>query len=600
MISTLFMTIIKQIVAGSMALTMALSSAVTGPIGGYLQTSMKTLDMTIMKTEVTLNIRMDLEAISVLAGEDAELPDIPGYMQDGKVNMTVPLYIFTDNENCRIAISLSEHLSEGYAVYIDAEGIAVAPYLTSIIFTVLPVTGLDPAISQVYAKYFADNGMYFSWESLLALDESDAESSAEVINFIEVLVSDAVSVLTSEENLATYVELEKPMFEILNKYYEETTVNGNKAYGANLTLEEIIKASYEVAQYECSEEYLNGYVSFILGLTDDIDYLKYIDMFNSMLPEEERLVIPEEFNNNAAIGAFVKAYVETEILPYVLAAFSEGEFDMITDVFDVILTGKDESGAYPEFVTVHDVLAPFMKNSYVSEIIYEENGNVVENTEIAVCDDKTEYLYLGIECEYSEYDGVVHAAKDVVPFDKLVEPVEIDNKLGYEDAVEKGVTSIDIQWFADMYPEENELEITYPCFYVNYGTLMKDAIINDPTISEEDKSWMIEIYDDDDYEFKTVDCSAELIDNSVYLPLRQLMENAGYEVSWDGEARKAYVTVDGAKIEMTGVIVNNRTYVKVRDFEKLGATVEYEEEFYYEIVYNDFSKICYATITFAK
>ena len=98
----------------------------------------------------------------------------------------------------------------------------------------------------------------------------------------------------------------------------------------------------------------------------------------------------------------------------------------------------------------------------------------------------------------------------------------------------------------------------------------------------------------------TTESSAELIDNSVYLPLRQLMENAGYEVSWDGEARKAYVTVDGQKIEMTGTIVNNKTYVKVRDFEKLGATVKYEETIHSSNAYNDFSKSCYATIIFKK
>ena len=99
-------------------------------------------------------------------------------------------------------------------------------------------------------------------------------------------------------------------------------------------------------------------------------------------------------------------------------------------------------------------------------------------------------------------------------------------------------------------------------------------------------------------EYNTLDTSAKLIDNSVYLPLRRLMENAGYEVSWDAEARKAYVTVDGNKIEMTGTIVDNKTYVKVRDFEKLGAKVDYEETIYYADAWNDFSKSCYATITF--
>ena len=154
-----------------------------------------------------------------------------------------------------------------------------------------------------------------------------------------------------------------------------------------------------------------------------------------------------------------------------------------------------------------------------------------------------------------------------------------------------------------MYPDDAELYIYYPAFYVNYKSSMIDSIINDPAfkaMDEETQKLLLGMYDETDSEFKYCDSSAELIDNSVYLPLRQIMENAGYEVSWDGEQRKAYVTVAGEKVEMTGVIVNDRTYVKIRDFEKLGATVEYSEEFYYENAYNDFDKECYATITFTK
>jgi len=39
--------------------------------------------------------------------------------------------------------------------------------------------------------------------------------------------------------------------------------------------------------------------------------------------------------------------------------------------------------------------------------------------------------------------------------------------------------------------------------------------------------------------------------------------------------RKAYVIRGNEKIDMTGVIVDSRTMVKVRDFEKLGYKITY-------------------------
>ena len=106
------------------------------------------------------------------------------------------------------------------------------------------------------------------------------------------------------------------------------------------------------------------------------------------------------------------------------------------------------------------------------------------------------------------------------------------------------------------------------------------------------------IYRDNDTADKT--STAHLVDGSVYLPRRQLTENAGYEVSWDAETYKAYVTVDGEKIEMTGRLIDSKTYVKVRDFEKLGATVDYSEKVHYANAHDDFFKECTATVGFAK
>ena len=66
-----------------------------------------------------------------------------------------------------------------------------------------------------------------------------------------------------------------------------------------------------------------------------------------------------------------------------------------------------------------------------------------------------------------------------------------------------------------------------------------------------------------------------LKDDRIYLPLRAICEAFGETVEWDATNSKAYIIRGNQKIDMTGIIENNLTMVKVRDFEKLGYTVEY-------------------------
>lgn len=71
----------------------------------------------------------------------------------------------------------------------------------------------------------------------------------------------------------------------------------------------------------------------------------------------------------------------------------------------------------------------------------------------------------------------------------------------------------------------------------------------------------------------------KIIEDRTYLPMRAVAEKFGEQVAWDANARKAYVIKDGAKIDMTGTIIDNRTYIKIRDFEKIGYQVEWNGEF---------------------
>ena len=71
-------------------------------------------------------------------------------------------------------------------------------------------------------------------------------------------------------------------------------------------------------------------------------------------------------------------------------------------------------------------------------------------------------------------------------------------------------------------------------------------------------------------------------DGRIYLPLRMICDGMDETVRWDSAAKQAYVVqeVDGTTKEtpMSGLIYENRTYVKIRDFEALGYTVDFDSQ----------------------
>lgn len=80
----------------------------------------------------------------------------------------------------------------------------------------------------------------------------------------------------------------------------------------------------------------------------------------------------------------------------------------------------------------------------------------------------------------------------------------------------------------------------------------------------------------DDKYTSNISSTVKIIDDRAYLPLREVCENLGYSVDWDGS--RAWVSDGFNMYDMTGTIINDRTYIKVRDFEKLGVVVEYVED----------------------
>lgn len=66
-----------------------------------------------------------------------------------------------------------------------------------------------------------------------------------------------------------------------------------------------------------------------------------------------------------------------------------------------------------------------------------------------------------------------------------------------------------------------------------------------------------------------------LIDNRAYLPLRQVAEAFHETVVWDGSTENAYIESGDKRIEIKGTVIDDLTYVQIRDFEKADYSVKY-------------------------
>ena len=105
---------------------------------------------------------------------------------------------------------------------------------------------------------------------------------------------------------------------------------------------------------------------------------------------------------------------------------------------------------------------------------------------------------------------------------------------------------------------------------------LKPVAIEATFYMDDNEFWLDKTYEasmfntSDSYEVKAI-----LKNNYNYFPMRQISELFGENVVWDKATGEIYVSRDGQKIDMSGFIVNNRTYVKLRDFEKLGYKIDY-------------------------
>ncbi len=596
-----FSEILKNYVACVLSVSTALSSAATvdNAALGYNSLSLKALDVSQKKSEISFSVRLDTDAVSSLAG--AEIPNIPGVVSDGKLSVSGNFNVYSDIENMRFAITDSES-KEG--IFADSENVAISPAVTKMLFQLIDATE-DDEHSKAYLKYFPDKGLYVSLDGIYDYDFYDTYDEL-ALN----LVNDVLKAMATEENISDLSAIVSHVLEMGNEYYSETVIDGCKAYSYKISGFQTIDYIDKIYAHMFSEKTANDMFDYVLGLLDDIDYMKYIESITQEFSEEEVKLLFAEYlgdstPDNKKIAAFLKQAAEESREDFVTdyTAFYK---DNLKEILTVLATGKDDSenGTYSSIVNAFGVISAYLKNSYVASTIYEKNGAVITDYSLVISNGNSEIFGLDYSSKSAACTDTFPIPSQAVPFENRIEYNDVSNKVGYEKAKKNGVRYIDIIWESGMTPGDTETQIYGTSYFeVYYNVLHRNEILNSEDFKnydEETQQMILGMFSDEDYLSNGNDTTVYVIDNSVYLPLRQITENAGYDVSWDAEAKKAYVTVDGKKTDMTGIIINNRTYVKIRDFEKLGASVEYSEDFYYTEAPDNYMKSCCATVMFVK
>lgn len=347
---------------------------------------------------------------------------------------------------------------------------------------------------------------------------------------------------------------------------------------------------------------VDGYIFELYG-TDYLSYrakqsdnVKEDDVIYSFIELQNYLKSKEEYVHLSLDGTDVQ--------------FKTSDVDDIRKKFSVnALKKADICSLITENIQIRSIpdispLFEYYKNSKIKHRIYNKDNAIHQTFEILIATkekytkkDPLQLISFNLECVTTDSDSSIVSAKNVVSSENEINKELFDNKLALKKAASLGVSSLDIVWESKMMPDSIIPNISNVFFDVNYNAKYDDTAEDNRSVSISEDSNSLK-------ENSYGNCSlrrfsnAFLIDGSVYLPLRQLTEHAGYEVSWDAKNYKAYVTVDGEKIEMTGKLIDSKTYVKVRDFEKLGAKVGYSEKIHYANSFDDFSKACYTTIEF--
>ena len=356
----------------------------------------------------------------------------------------------------------------------------------------------------------------------------------------------------------------------------------NKLYISKNALIEIVK--YE-KMLNGTEEYGKVVEKLYNNDLKDIEYIVYEDL------SEEFVEIPNE-------------------IPY--AEIYESAYEYLAKAFkgfDSKLVKKINNG-YSIELTPESTLE-FLRNlvTYIcvnKETVYDETMNYIENVysilgEEISQEEKNEIVEEMEASRQDFYDFIDEAALYFEEFEELKE---------YSNLLNGSIIKQDISKENESYKEVTSAEIIYDD--ISMGKLLsttrltpkevEKVPVTGNTIALEEMEKILEKVENEVNPVQKVELqwyanSSDtqvnkyrlngatnwdyqpfvIIEDRVYLPLRYIGESFGEDVDWDNVNKKAFVIRGEEKIDMTGLLVESRTMIKIRDFEKLGYKIEYNQ-----------------------
>lgn len=181
-----------------------------------------------------------------------------------------------------------------------------------------------------------------------------------------------------------------------------------------------------------------------------------------------------------------------------------------------------------------------------------------------------------ISYQYPSYANSIYDGEEEIFVDGMtMETVNINlkgelNITRVGSVIRKDFEDDGIEEFYDLFEAENMTDLNYKKTYP-----AKEMVIS---WSEEDNYAFAETVNElgrtdyDNYNYV-------MRDDRIYLPLRAIAEEFGETIEWDHYYQRAYAIKNNVKFDMTGILVDGTTMVKIRDFEKLGYTIDFHSEY---------------------
>lgn len=356
----------------------------------------------------------------------------------------------------------------------------------------------------------------------------------------------------------------------------------------NITVDLTAKTPKKKISVKDANFIINGQDVFIdkklvRGLLERKETESFLRQFDAYFKDETYVFFNiKDFNKYVYLMNF---YLNENEINLIKEFFESYKFKVVDDAENVL--GYTFEIDYPDVQRISEEL---------TEFLYKNKENLFNNENYEKLEQNLNILYnkqlkeiLETEEKYKSVKDEV--AKNLAKYNGSI----LEHTLGnYKDTYRNDLTIKILENKQELYKLKAELdfakkELIKKTIPENYKEYDEESFFNNNGINKIKVQWLdgdqtaeVLIYNNEDKIVELETYNYILQDDRIYLPLRAICEKLGETVEWDAENDKAYIVRKNNKIDMTGMVVNDRTMIKIRDFEKLNYKIFYSYNEYGE------------------